>query len=91
MTFEPPRPGRSRPLTRTQNGVMRRLAHGNRLVDDCWGARLEPLGIEVPRLTVRALVRAGLVEDPGTPLFNPRSGELTKHGRAYARREFGEA
>jgi hypothetical protein len=53
-------------------------------VDDCFGLRLEPSGILVHRLTLRALVRAGLVEDPGVPLFNPAAGQPTAHGDAYA-------
>jgi hypothetical protein len=86
--FERPRIGRTRPLTPTQRGVMRRLAEGQKLVDDCWGPRLEPSGLEVPRLTLRALVRAGLVDDP-IPLFNTNAGRLTKYGAAWAYREFG--
>jgi hypothetical protein len=82
--FGPPRPRRRTPLTPLQRRVLRLMAAGNRLVDDCFGPRLEPIGCGVPRLTLRALVRAGLVEDPGTPLFNPAAGQLTRHGHACA-------
>ena len=83
----PPRPRRS-PLTRHQRTVLRRLAEGNYVVDDCWSCRLEPIGIEVAKVTLRALVRANLVHDP-VPLFNGEAGQLTKHGRAWATREYG--
>jgi hypothetical protein len=86
--FEPPRPGRRSPLTSYQRGIMRHLAKGNYFVADCFSARLEPIGVEVPRHTVRALVRASLVDDP-CPLLNANTGRLTKHGRAWAHREFG--
>lgn len=87
--LERPRLGRSRPLTPRQAGVMRHLAGGAYIADDCYGIRVEPFGIEVPRTTLRALVRLGLVHDP-VPLFNGEAGRLTKHGWSWIRREFGE-
>lgn len=86
--FERPRLGRSRPLTSKQRGVMRRLAIGDYLIDDCFGPRLGLSGIEISRLTLRALVRTGLVHDP-VPLFNGEAGRPTKHGWAWINREFG--
>lgn len=83
--FEPPRPGRRSPLTPLQRKVLRLIAEGQQLVDDCFGCRLEPSGVDVPKATMRALVRAGLVDDPGTPLFTLNPGQLTRHGLAWAK------
>jgi hypothetical protein len=69
--------------------VLRQLAAGDRLIDDCFGARLERTGVEVSRVTMRALVHAGLVIDP-VPLFEREAGRLTRHGEAWARREWGK-
>jgi len=86
--LETPRIGRRSPLTPRQCGVMRGLANGGYLIDDSHGITLMPFGAEVSRLTLRALVRAGLVHDV-LPLFNGEAGRLTKHGFAWAQREFG--
>ncbi len=87
MRLEPPRPSRRHPLTSNQRAVMRRLAEGGYIVDDT-ELTLEPIGLIVARVTLRALVRAGLVND-AVPLFDEQAGRPTKHGWDWIRREFG--
>jgi hypothetical protein len=68
---------------------MRHLARGARILDDT-ELTLEPLGLIVARVTLRALVRAGLVHD-AVPLLDADSGRPTKVGWQWIAREFGDA
>ena len=81
---------KSPPITPTMRRVLRQLADGAIVINDCYGCRTEPGGWEFARVTLRGLVDRGLVVDP-VPLFEPEAGRLTKHGRAWAQREWGVA
>ena len=57
--------------------VLRYLEAGDQLAR--YGAgmvRLRRRGLRVPRWVVAELVRAGLISEPGLPLFEPGSGTL---------------
>jgi hypothetical protein len=79
---------KSPPITPTMRRVLRQLGDGAIVVDDCFGARTEPFGMGIARVTLRALVDRGLVVDP-VPLFEPDAGKLTRDGLHWIRREWG--